>query len=205
MVRRFLIVENIKNPIILELKVFHNNSNYMVFLFSELKSKLSKKILSKLLKSGLFMTNKDRDKYNPLVAFHRLVVCIKTNINGLTIHHIDKNKQNNSLDNLLPTTQTDNNEFELLEEDVRLQKGKSDLLNYKIQKSFNESKHKRTLSNNEELHKDIISFSLNNSIQKTIARFNNKIKTSQTIRSIIHYYFYAKDFLNWLKVHYTKV
>ncbi len=197
--KRFLIIENIKNPMIIELKFFSNNSNYLVCPLSEL-SQLPNRIKKLILKQGLFMTEKaDREKYNPLITLHRLVCCIKYNIKNLTIHHIDKNKRNNHISNLFPITQEENNKYELLEEQEQVKIGKDQYKKFIQKQNHIKLNRRNTLSNNNDLQKDILLFSVDNSIKRVIKKFRTKIKTPQTIRNIINYYFYAEAFINWLK------
>ena len=183
--KRFLIIENIKNPMIIELKFFSNNSNYLVCPLSEL-SQLPNRIKKLILKQGLFMTEKaDREKYNPLITLHRLV--------------IDKNKRNNHISNLFPITQEENNKYELLEEQEQVKIGKDQYKKFIQKQNHIKLNRRNTLSNNNDLQKDILLFSVDNSIKRVIKKFRTKIKTPQTIRNIIHYYFYAEAFINWLK------
>lgn len=143
--------------------------------------------------------NKNRAKYNPLVCLHRLAMCIKDNIKGLTVHHIDKNKFNNNIKNLLPVTQEENNSYELLNMEEQIKKGIEVKKYYDKKKKEKSKQLKQTISRNEELQKEIIIYSLKHKGKEVIKKFKNKIKTPQTIRNIVNYYFYAKEFLNWLK------
>ena len=93
----------------------------------------------------------------------------------------------------------ENNKYELLEEQEQVKIGKDQYKKFIQKQNHIKLNRRNTLSNNNDLQKDILLFSIDNSIKRVIKKFRTKIKTPQTIRNIINYYFYAEAFINWLK------
>lgn len=99
----YLIVENCKTPLFIELKITDKHSEYVKIDKVALKNVLPKNILYTLAKNGLCTTieNTMKEGTNPF-TIHRLTMCLYKNILGLTVHHNDKNKYNNAITNLTP-------------------------------------------------------------------------------------------------------
>ena len=69
-----------------------------------------------------------------------------------------------------------------------------------LKAEWNKPKTKRQfVTDNENLHKEIILYSLEHSTAETIKAFKKYIKTPQKIRDIINFYFYKEEFIKWLK------
>lgn len=99
----YLIVENCKTPLFIQLKITDKESDYVKIDKIALKNALPKNILEILAKNGLCTTveNTTKEGTNPF-TIHRLTMCLYKNILGLTVHHNDKDKLNNVINNLTP-------------------------------------------------------------------------------------------------------
>ncbi len=177
----------------------YNNGGYIVFNKDKLNP-LPPKLINKLYHKGLFMSYKNRRDYNALTSVHRLVSCIDDECIGLAIHHINKRNNDNCIVNLVPVTTSIHSKLEnmyrglhasyetMLREGYRLKE---------IQEKKKTNK-KMYLKDNDLLQMEIIKYSKTHTTKETIKRFN-KIKSPQTIRDIINYYYYKEEFLEWLK------
>lgn len=99
----YLIVENCKKPLVVELKLADKNSEYVKFDKVAFRKMLPKNIFNILANNGLCTTVKNTLKNESnLLTVHRLTMCLYKNILGLTVHHNDKDKRNNVITNLTP-------------------------------------------------------------------------------------------------------
>ena len=97
----YVIEENVKNPKLFELETYKYKDDYIRFNQNSLRNFLGKKSFRAMLKNGLFMTKKNRT-YNASIPIQRLIGCLYSDITGLEMHHINKDKLNNSFVNLVP-------------------------------------------------------------------------------------------------------
>lgn len=197
--KHLVIVDNIQQPIQLLLDTSYNKGGYIVFNKDKLNA-MPPKLMNKLYKRGLFMSQKKERSYNALTSIHRLVSCIDSECIGLAIHHINKRNNDNCIVNLVPVTTSINSQLEnmyrgshashntMLSEGYRLKE-------LQEQKKINK---KRYLKDNDLLQIEIIKYSRTHTTKETIKKFT-QIKTPQTIRDIINYYYYKEEFLEWLK------
>lgn len=169
-----------------------SNQNYIVFGKTDLIKNINKYVLKGLLKRALFLGEKGKTaKYNALFSLQRLVGCVKTDINHLEVHHMDKNTNNNFIGNLLPIAKT-------MHEKIG-----SGLINQEEeynrfwQKSFDMGKN--TLAKNILILFHILYFKKQNKKIKEIEKLiHHKIKKSK-IYEILRFYFSPEEFLIWLR------
>jgi len=98
----YIIVENIKNPIIpLDLKVFDNGRGYIITRQNLLKN-LPEKLHKKLIKNGIFETFKTvYNKSDSTFGIHRLVLNLYTQCLNQKVHHINFCRHFNAICNLI--------------------------------------------------------------------------------------------------------
>lgn len=202
--KHYLIITNIKKGNVYDIQARYNSGGYIVFNVDDLWKPIPPKQWKELIKSGLFYQDKEgRDRYKPLIAMHRLVSCIGYgDIKGRIIHHVNKIKDDNRLDNLIPCLfQSDNvyldTRYKTTDEVyIRGVKGVQDYYKKKLLKA--EARQRQTLTLNDNLHLDIIKYALTHDNKDVIKHFKNKIKTPQTIRDILNFYYHKKQFIRWL-------
>jgi hypothetical protein len=197
-----VIVENIKTPLKITINAEYNRDGYHIFGTNQLEQ-LPKKLYQELNKRGLFMSEKDRSSYSALTSIHRLVSCIHDNCKGLPIHHIDKDKGNNCICNLVSVTEEINNEIEDLytikgKELEAKGKGRELWVKQLNIKKVREEAKKNYKTNNDYVQIDIIKCHINQKTKIVIKRFRRIIKTPQKIRDILNYFSYGEMFLKWL-------
>lgn len=111
--QRFILIENIEEPILVELKRNLINKKYIAFNRSNLENFLPKNLFKKLVKKGLYSSEKAKNSIKDnLFSLQRLVACLYKNITSLEIHHIDKNKFNNTITNLLSISKKEHEELD---------------------------------------------------------------------------------------------
>ena len=191
----YVIEENIKDSKIFELKTFTGKDKYIKFNQNSLKEFLGKKSFKNLLKNGLFMNKKDR-KYNAANSLQRLVGCLYSNITGLEMHHINKDKTNNAFCNIVPLESNLNKSIDSLPTDKMLKFGEN--MHQEWVKEINK-KNKNTLSNNDSLILEILSNSIGKTAKAIHKIFKGKIKSIKVIYRILNTYFYTEEFLRHLK------
>ncbi|MCM1004151.1 MAG: hypothetical protein NC408_07405 [Candidatus Gastranaerophilales bacterium] len=77
--------------------------DYKRFCKEAVKNNINCFSWKKLIKNGLYMNpNSGLNKLNNLCDVHRLPACLKENITGLEVHHLDDNGLNNNIINLCP-------------------------------------------------------------------------------------------------------
>lgn len=102
--------------------LFHNKNIAVDFKISKngysvkpknaLKKPCPKFLLEKLLQQGLYASEETTNSNNnSRFSLHRLCLCMSENISGLQVHHIDKNRQNNSVINLLGVTKEEHDKM----------------------------------------------------------------------------------------------
>ena len=87
-----IIVENIKNPKVVNLSQVRNDDNYVVFRKHDLCRQLGLlNLYTYLVNNGLYKNiDAGLNKYNNQFSIHRLVFCIYLDIKNREIHHISK-------------------------------------------------------------------------------------------------------------------
>ena len=191
----YIIEENIKNPKMFELKTFTTIDKYIRFNQNSLKDFLWGKSFKTMLKNGLFMTKKDRT-YNASISIQRLVGCLYSDITGMEMHHINKDKTNNTLYNLVPLESDVNTSIDSLPFNEMQEFGRKE--HQKWIKSFNK-KRRNTVANNPLLIIDILSNSIGKTTKAVHTMFKKKIKSIKVIRNILNIFFYAEEFLKYLE------
>lgn len=195
-----LIVENIKQPLTVELNTYLNQDSYHVCNLYQLTNQLPNKIIQKLMDRGLYKTPNLQRKNTSSFAIHRLVCCIGyMSINNTTIHHINKNKTDNDINNLTPISLSVNIFLDTIDDyNHMLLAGRmfKDIVDDKIKKEIN--KHRYSVASNGNLHKDIIEYKQQHQTKEVVNKFKQYIRTPQAIRDIINYYFYVRDFIKEL-------
>ena len=82
-----------------------NSPYYTLFKKENLKKSVSPVTFKKLLKRGLYYSEySGKNSNNNHFSLHRLIGCIRENITGKIIHHVDRNGFNNNAENLLAIT-----------------------------------------------------------------------------------------------------
>lgn len=99
----YLLIENIANSNLIKMEQSDENKKYIVFKKMKFKRQLANyNLCMKLFKNGLYESYQSAINRNDnLFSQHRLVACLYQNIQGQKIHHIDKNKKNNDVCNLV--------------------------------------------------------------------------------------------------------
>jgi hypothetical protein len=149
MLTYFILIENIKEPILIELKKDFNKGGYVVFRKKNL-DKLPKAVKQKLIKNGLYKKlSSGHNGYNNLFLLHRLVLCLYINIVDFFVHHIHNHVLINNICNLVKVTQEKHDEIEALGKEA----GMAEAYNEQ-QKMF--SRSRSTLAQNAELVLNIL-------------------------------------------------
>lgn len=100
-----LTADNLFNNKNISIKFKLNEDDYFVKPKNGLKKYCTKPLFKKLLKQGLYASEETTNSNNnSRFSLHRLCLCMSENISDLEVHHIDKNRQNNSVINLLGVT-----------------------------------------------------------------------------------------------------
>lgn len=91
-------------------KLEQDNFEYKLIRKKTLKSNISKYTYSKLVKRGLYQSEySGKNSNNGYFGVHRLKACIKENILGKEVDHIDENPYNNDISNLNPLLKEEHN------------------------------------------------------------------------------------------------
>ncbi len=190
-----MVVDSKQESKVIELDIIEYNDDYIRLKSDNISKNISKKTYKYLLNNGLYMTKKDNRTLNTYLGLHRLVACLYGDISNLSIHHIDKNKKNNSIENLVPMNQEFNTSLDSLEFSQMLKIGQEEHKKW----IKNTNKKNNSLANNSYLQFEILTNSLNTSIQKIYSNIRKKFKNIQTVRNIINYFYHLKEFIIWLK------
>lgn len=192
-----IIVENCKNPSIIEINKFKGKSNvYERFNKNALKTHLEPKAFNTLINNGLFQNlESGKSIIDNITTMHRLSSCIYSNISGLEIHHGNKRKCSNQISNLTPIEKSLHDEIDMLDEpefSIRTKELHNDFKkSLKIQK-------RNTLSSRDEIILAIL-LDFDNALTplEVASKWKNKIGLTK-IYEIKNHYFYLKDFLKFL-------
>ena len=101
LISRYLIIENIKDSKMFKIETMPHKDSYVITSRKCLQDYMPVNAFKTLLKQGLYMTEKAKNsRHDNKIGLHRLNLCLYKNITGISVHHIDKNKQNNCITNL---------------------------------------------------------------------------------------------------------
>lgn len=107
----YMLVINTHKDGLFQLNI-ENSPNYTIFKKENLKNNVSPVTFKKLLKRGLYYSDySGRNSNNNHFSLHRLIGCLRENITGKIIHHIDRNGFNNNAENLLAITKEEHDEL----------------------------------------------------------------------------------------------
>lgn len=196
LISRYLIIENIKDSKIFKIEIAPHKYGYVITSRKYLQDYMPVNAFKTLLEQGLYMTEKAKNSsHDNKIGLHRLNLCLYEKIAGISVHHIDKDKQNNCIMNLLPITNErihtvlDHEDFDL-ELATKLQKD----FKCKVFKTKNQ-----TVASNDEIILEILNLHVQGlKTNAIIKKMKSKIKKS-SVYKIIKEFFYAKDFLQALK------
>ena len=196
MKQRFILIENIKEPIILELNKQPHREGYITINKADLANNIPYKLLKILAKRGLASSEEIGLRTNKRFCWHRLVACLYYNCIGKFVHHIHKDSRNiNDITNLIVLNEIehksiDNDRINYLERGLEIQKNLKD--------NFFKP-NKQTLANNDHIILKILILKkkgLNN--RRIIKKLKTKIKQTKVYEHI-KTFFYIDDFLRWLE------
>ena len=195
-----LIVENQENSKFIHLNCIKNKGNYIIFRKNNLKNNIEDKLYQTLVNRGLYKTiNTGISILDSYTLISRLCACITYN-NCLEkeIHHIKpiSNISNeNHIFNLLPLDVDTHRIIGDLDIDESIKKS------YQLLKDFKncEPRYYNTLQRNEDLIFEFLELKTKNKTVSEIKKIlNNKIQKS-TLYKYYKYFYYAKEFLEWLE------
>ncbi len=192
--RRFMLVENIEKPILVELKELAHRENYVTFEKFNLKNFIPLNLYKKIAKNGLYkLATKGFDKINSRFGLHRLVCSLFSNIEHMEIHHINKIPNINNIVNLLPVTKALNEKLDHSDDET--------LVKF-LQKEYKSSvikAPKQTLAQNDSIILKVLGLKEKGLKTKKIVKcLKSKIKQT-SVYKISKTFFYSKEFLKWLE------
>lgn len=116
----YLLIENIKTPYLVKMKHYTNSGGYHVANKSIFNKKpLKGKLCRNLLINGLHANKKDKESdYPKSFLLHRLVTCLYQNTLGYEIHHINKDRLQNNVCNLVKARKKRHDWIHKLPDDV---------------------------------------------------------------------------------------
>lgn len=196
-VKRFLLIENISQPILLELKPTPNTDGYITMSKKHLNKNLPKKIIKSFASRGYASTIEIGLKTNKSFCWHRLVACLYYNCLGKEIHHImPEDKTCNDITNLVPLKKHFHNNLHKLDLAfaTSLARNEQTILR---KKSFKEN---ITVANNDELLWEILKLKNTGMKPKSIILIFHKLIKKSKIYEILSFYHYSKEFVIWLKI-----
>ena len=196
MKKRFLLIENIKVPIILELQKQPHKEGYITINKADLANNIPLKLRKILAQRGLASNEEIGMKTNKRFCWHRLVACLYYNCIGRFVHHIYKNSlDTNDITNLIVVDEKqhksiDNDKKNCIRRGLKIQKILKDEL-------FKQPK--QTLANNDNIILKILELKKQgHSNKKIIKKLQSKIKQTK-IYEHVKTFFYVDDFLKWLE------
>lgn len=196
LISRYLIIENIKNSKIFKIETTPHKDGYVITSRKCLQDFIPERAFKTLLEQGLYMTEKAKNSsHDNKIGLHRLNLCLYEKIAGISVHHIDKDKQNNCIMNLLPITN------EKIHTVLDHEDSSFELAN-KLQKKFKDKIYKprnQTVASNDDIILEILNLKLQGlAVEEILKELNFKIKNS-SVYKIIKEFFYAKEFLEAIK------
>lgn len=196
LISRYLIVENIKDSRIFKIETIPHKDGYVITSRKYLQDFMPVKAFQTLLKQGLYMTEKAKNSTNDnKICLHRLNLCLYQKIIGSSVHHIDKNKHNNSITNLLPiSNEKIHSDLDHKDYDLKIA--------YKLQKEFKSQVFKpknQTVASNDDVIFEILNLKVQElNVNAIIKKMKSKIKKS-SVYKILKDFFYVKEFLQALE------
>lgn len=190
----YLIVENCKKPVIVQLKKTDEQSDYIKFEKKHFRKSIGEKIFKILAQRGICTQEHIAlsESTNPLLI-HRLNACLYKNILGLEVHHNNKDKTDNYIINLTPI------KHKLHDFLDRQQGGEYEILTKRLHKKFVQEVEKlgikrNTLSNRNEI---VLAVLLDLNYGKSVKKITNKNIKKTKVYQIKRHYFYIKDFIKY--------
>lgn len=98
----YMLVENIKQPNLIELQALTLNPKYITYPTLWFKAQLkNNRLYKRLVNMGLYKSLESGLKKESIFSQHRLIMCLYQNILKMEVHHISKNKKQNEICNLV--------------------------------------------------------------------------------------------------------
>lgn len=100
----YILIENFNGASVHEIEILPNpqNDGYIRFGKYNLQDLVPSKLYNDLVKNGLFEgKTTGTNGYNSPCGVHRLVMCLYDNCMNNKVHHIDKNRSNNNICNII--------------------------------------------------------------------------------------------------------
>lgn len=192
-----LLVENCLSTKNVLLTYDKNTTKYNIFPKNILKESLSEKAYSSLIKNGLFSNiNSGFSQYNNYTSIHRLNMCLYKNILNLEVHHMDKNKKNNFIFNLVPIAEKEHKKLDILQGKEYWNSTNQYFLEFL---KYLNKKRRNTIANRNEIIYEILILLKSGKTPIEISDYFGKKIGKSKIYEIKKYYFYLNDFINYVK------
>jgi len=194
--RYYVLIENIKKPIIVELKRASHVDNYVVFMKKNLRDNIPVDLYNSFVERGLCSNIENGRKEADLrVGIYRVVLCLYQNILGQDIHHIYKDIELNDITNIVPLEVSPHKRIDKIE----IEKGIAESLAIQKEQKCKIFKEKQTLANNKEIILELLKMKLQQISPKDIAlKMKNKIGRSKVYEHL-RFFFYNEIFSKWLE------
>lgn len=194
-IHRFILVENIEEPIIKELKALPHPDGYITMSKAELAKIVGDKLYNKLVCRGIATTKEIGYRKNNRFSWHRLVACIYYNCLDKEVHHINKVRIDNNIKNLIPLEKQEHAQIENLDEENARNLALDILCSLKAKLK----RKRQTVANNVDLIHEILECSMcGYKTTKLIKKYRHYIKKS-SIYEIVKKGYYFSMFLYWLQ------
>ena len=191
----FMLIENIPNPILIELERA-KNPKYPTYGKDSVRNFIPTDLYNTLASNGLFEKLKTaHNEHDSEFGIYRLQYCLYANILGNEIHHIDKQKKNNKLKNLVKMKLRFHRKVDNMPipEGIRVSLAEQ----LKQRKEIFKPK-KQTLARNAKLIVQILQLKENMSVSEVLEEIDNKLGKS-SVYGILKFYFYSAEFVAELK------
>ena len=200
-VKRFLLIENISQPILLELKPTPNTDGYITMSKKHLNKNLPKKIIKSFASRGYASPIEIGLKTNKSFCWHRLVACLYYNCLGKEIHHImPEDITCNDITNLIPVNKSFHTSLHNMDLSLSISLAR-EVQSVLRRKYYTE---KQTVASNAELIFQILKLK-NDGINpnQIIKKVKRSIKKSK-VYEILSIFYYSKSFIEWLETQENK-
>ena len=200
-VKRFILIENIKNPILLELKIVPNSDGYITISKKHFNKNLPIKIVKKLANKGIASTIEIGLKTDKSFCWHRLVACLYYNCLEKEVHHImSEDITCNDITNLIPVSKSFHTSLHNMDLSLSISLAREEQSVLR-RKYYIE---KQTIASNAELIFQILKLK-NDGIKpnQIIKKVKKSIKKSK-VYEILSIFYYSKSFIEWLKTQENK-